>query len=225
MNKIKRITFILLIAAIYVAGLYMKDQNNQSLALKERPTMPKIRQENGIPVYAKKISKKAFVKSATVSGFLKKDGVLKTFVTPQEKKLLKVGMIGSFTFREKKYTGRVKSISLKSSVLSGLHQVQLKFQNIPTDSIDQLVIASVVYKKIPHKIVLARETVSLRSGKPFIFEVDDELKLKKQEIKIEQENDEYFVISHGVQVGDTIVISDPRDLRENDKVFISKEIN
>lgn len=222
MNKLKRIIFIVLIVTVYFTSLYYKDAQNKKLAMLEIPTMPKIRQEKGIPVKVEKITRKSFERHVTVSGFLQKNGELRTFVTPQEKKLLKVGMIGIFEFEEKEYKGKVRYISSNSSLLSGLHEVRLSFQNISTQSIDKLIVVSVVYKKMPHKIVLAREVVSLRTGKPFIFEINKELKLKKQEIRIEQENDDFFVISHGIQEGDMIVVSDPRDLRENDKVFISK---
>ena len=222
MNKLKRIIFIVLIVTVYFTSLYYKDAQNKKLAMLEIPTMPKIRQEKGIPVKVEKITRKSFERHVTVSGFLQKNGELRTFVTPQEKKLLKVGMRGIFEFEEKEYKGKVRYISSNSSLLSGLHEVRLSFQNISTQSIDKLIVVSVVYKKMPHKIVLAREVVSLRTGKPFIFEINKELKLKKQEIRIEQENDDFFVISHGIQEGDMIVVSDPRDLRENDKVFISK---
>ena len=225
MNKLKRIVFIALIIGVYFTGLFLKDKQNQKRAMMEIPTMPKIRKEKGIPVYAEKVTKKNFEKSVSVSGFLQKNGGLKTFVTPQEKNLLKVGMIGHFDYGEKKYKGKIKHISSDSSLLSGLHEVHLSFQNIPTQVIDKLTVVSVVYKTMPNKIVLEREIVSIRTGKPFIFEINKEQKLKRQEIKIEQENDEFFVISHGVQEGDMIVVSDPRDLRENDKVFISKELN
>ncbi|MFT6630428.1 MAG: hypothetical protein ACJAS4_000366 [Bacteriovoracaceae bacterium] len=225
MKKFKRLAFITLILVAYSSGLFIKNIQKEKRALRNVPTMPKIRQEKGIPIFAKKITKQKFKKKVIISGFLQKNGVLKSFVTPQEKNLLRVGMIGDFELGKKKYKGAIRYISNDSSVLSGLHEMHLNFENIPPEAIRQLIIVSVTYKTISNKIVLPRELVSLRTGSPITFEVTKDLKINKRKVIIEQENDTFFVISHGIQEGDTVVSSDPRDLRENDKVFIAKEVN
>ena len=225
MKKLVRITFVLLIAVVYFGSLKYKDSKNQKAALKEIPTMPQMRSDNGIPVYAKEINKNVFERQASLSGFISKNNTMKAFATPQERKLLKVGLTGNFTFQDKKYEGRIESISTGTALLSGLFEVKVKFGKMPSEATERLAVILIAYEKRKDVIVLKRDVVTQRTDKPFVYGVDKDLKLVKKELKIEAENNEYFMISEGLEVGDLIVTSDSRTLKSDDKVYISKKAN
>lgn len=223
MNNLKRIIILVVFFLGYAGSMIYKDMKRIEDTQKENPTVSSVRKEKGIPVYARTIRSEEFVKSTLISGFVKRDRTVKATVTPKVMKLLSTGLRASFEYGGKLYVGQIKNIAKSSSVLSGLFPVYVEFQNIPANIIDQLVVIKVDYQVIQNSVVLKRESVSLRKKKPFVFEINKENKLIKREIKIKDENDDYFLVDFGIQAGDRIVTSDLRYLKTNDFVYISNE--
>lgn len=219
----KRLIIIVLVLGVYIGSLLFKDKLRRARNAETPPTMGQIRNEKGIPVYAHEIKRRNFEQSIKVSGFINSNGFLQAEVTreviskiePQSKVVLEI--------ESKLYQGKIINITQKANLYSGLYTIDIKFQELPVEVVGKVSVANITYKVVKNVIVVPRASVSQREKTPFVFKVSKEHKLVKKQIKVSDSNDDEYIVSFGIQEGDTIVTSDFRDLSENDFVFLANQ--
>ena len=220
----KRIVIVVLILAIYIGGLLYKNQIQIANKGKTPPTISQIRKEKGIPVTSKVVEKASFEQKIRVSGFINKSGLLKAELTQDVVSKIQKTDNPVLEVNNKKYKGLLVSLSNRPNIFSGLYDVQIKFNDLPSKVFGKISVVSIPYKAVKDVVVLERSAVSFREKQAFAFVIDNESKLEKRKLKIKASNDDDLIVESGVKPGDLVVTSDQRYLNENDFVYnVSKE--
>ncbi|EQC48860.1 HlyD family secretion domain protein [Bacteriovorax sp. BSW11_IV] len=215
----KRIIIIIALLVLYAGSLKWKDGVIQKNRAVETPTIPAIRSVEGTPVYAQKASEKNFYKTLLASGFMTKNGQLKTQVSPDLKDKLAIGLEVFIENEGNKIKGTITSLSSKTNVYSGLYELEATFRNFPVEWIGKLKVMRIPYDKISGKIVLPKSAISLRDGKSKVYKIIEN-KVHITEVQLLDSNTDNYVINAGVADGEEVITSDQRYLLENEKVKV-----
>lgn len=219
----KRLILIILVLGLYTGSLLIKNKLRLAHNAETPPTMGQLRAEKGIPVYAKTIKKTNFNQMIKVSGFVNENGLLKSEITRDVVSRLSTSNNAYLEYKDKTYKGRIKLLSKKANLYTGLYLIEIQFESVPVETIGRISVANIQYKSIQDVIVVDRSSVSQRDETPYVYLVNKEKKIVKRKIKIADSNDDEYLVSFGVQEGDIIITSDFRDLGENDFVFIANK--
>ena len=219
----KRLFMILIVLGVYVGSLLYKNHLRLANNAKTPPTLGLIRSEKGIPVNVKTIKKDSLKHFVKISGVMDNKGFLRSEVTRDV--LYKINKKNSVSIDVggKSYDGQILKIASAPNLYTGLYMVEMEFKGLPLEAIGKILVAHINYKTISDVIVIDRLSVSQREEKPFVFIVNKNNRLEKKYVKLSDVNDSFYLVSFGLQEGDVIVVSDFRDLSENDFVFLANK--
>ncbi|CBW27613.1 putative exported protein [Halobacteriovorax marinus SJ] len=217
----KRILFLLIIGAIYAGSLIWKGEQVKIAKNKDVPTLYRYWQESGTPVYTEKAVERSLSDTIAVTGLRTTGRRVKSLVAPRIASKLSVGAIARITKDNTIYNGKVTFISNQVDELSGLFEIVITFsKNVVTS---KSVVVQVEIGHLDRSVVVKREAVSTRGGKPHLYIVKNN-QISKKFVSLGGNNDDYYAISSGVKVGDEIVISDQRYLKDQQKVLVVKRV-
>lgn len=197
--------------------MFIKNQMNEKNKGIRPPTIPDVHKNMGTPVEVLRIKKTDFKSYIKISGKVQESGTLKTEVSPDTLRNIKLRDNVTITHKDKVYVGEVISFSTSPSLLSGLYPVTAQFKNLPKEMTGTIVVGNIPLISKKNIIAVPRKAISQRDENPFVYLVKDSLLVKSQ-VEIENSNDEYFVIKSGINEGDLVVISDERYLKPDQKI-------
>ncbi len=215
----KKILLIAVVLVIYAAALLWK--NGVIEEKKNRPiaTTPEIQRNQGVPVNTVEAQERSFHKEFQVSGFLTKNGTLRSQVSPELISSVKEGVQVEIHNLEKVIKGVVTSISQRPDILTGLYQVDFSFKHFPNEWINKLNVVYIPYAKIDGYLVLPRAAVSIRDGQPKVYVVNSG-RIEMRDVQIAETNNLYQAIRSGIAPGEEVVVSDQRYLQDKQKVKV-----
>ncbi len=121
-----------------------------------------------------------------------------------------------FSMPDKKYKGILTEINPQVDD-NGLIRVKSTILNADNKLIEGMNVKIILNKMTKNTVVIPKSALVLRSGKEVVFTLKDSLAVWNY-VKIEGENSEYYAISKGVNVGDTIIVSNNMNLSHDAKV-------
>jgi len=134
----KKIIFLLVVFIGYGASLVVKDQANQEAKKKDIPTLYSLWEKNGTPVRVASVIKGSLVDTVIVTGNSKK-GIITCYVSPDVAQKIKVNSEAEVVQDDNSYTGFVESVTRTPQLLSGLHEIKIKFKGTKPSSKSALV--------------------------------------------------------------------------------------
>lgn len=209
----KKIIITIIILGLYAAGLLWKNGVIEEKKNRHIATTPEIQRNEGVPVNTVVAEEKSFHKEFQVSGFLAKNGVLKAQVSQELIGSVKTGVQVEIHNLATVIKGVVTSTSNRANLLTGLYQVEFSFKHFPNEWINKLNVVYIPYAKIEGYLVLPREAVSIRDGRPKVYVVKNG-RIEIKEVQIAETNNLYQAIRSGISPGDEVVISDQRYLED-----------
>lgn len=220
----KQLAFLIILLAIYASSLLYKNGINEVNKNKEPVTLYTLRKEKGTPVKVVLASESKIDKYYQVSGFVSRNGTIKTEVPLDVVKELNVNDSAFTKLRGKEIQGKVTKVSKNSSLLTGLYPVEVELKGIPADSTGDLVVAKIPFRTSKKNIVLPRDSVSFRSGDPKVYILNEEGRVKVSKITVGSQNSDFVTVTMGVSPGEKVIISDRRYLDEYQKVYAVNEM-
>lgn len=214
----KRIIFLILLVVVYGATLVWKDKLNIKEKMKDVPTLYSFWEKNGTPVKIDKIIKGDLVDSVIVTGNYNK-GVITCFVSRDIAAQLKTNSHATVARDGLIHEGYVESVSNNQILLTGLHEVRIKFQNFAPGV--KTVLVDVEVGSLKNVNLVSREAISIRGGTPHLFLIENDVAVKK-EVKIIGRNKNFYAVNNTVEEGSSVVISDQRYLVDGTKVLLVK---
>ena len=121
-----------------------------------------------------------------------------------------------FSMPDKKYKGILTEINPQVDD-NGLIRVKSTILNADNKLMEGMNVKIILNKMTKNTVVIPKSALVLRSGKEVVFTLKDSLAVWNY-VKIEGENSEYYAISKGVNVGDTIIVSNNMNLSHDAKV-------
>jgi hypothetical protein len=215
----KHLIVTLIVLTVYGFSLVYKDGINKKAAQKEPVTLYTLRAEKGTPIKTIKVKEGTIQNYFQISGFILKDGSITTEIAREVASRVSIGDYVFIKIGEKKYTGQITNLSKSQRVMTGLYPVTLKFKGLPVDTIGSLKVAFVPNRTTKNTIILPREAISYRQEEPRVYKVDADNKIRIEKVKIGTANSDNVSVTMGVTEGEKVVISDQRDLSNNERVF------
>ena len=218
----RHLIVVVIVMAIYGGSLFYKDSLNQIKSAKEPVTVFSLRKEKGTPVKTYKLTEKTIASYFSVSGFLEENGEITTEIARDIATKIKTGTKAFADLDGKRYEGTVIYMANKESIMSGLYAAKIKFKYMPLKMKGKLVLAWVLNQKEDNALVLPRDAVSYRKKEPEVYTVNENNQVKIKKVKLGLSNSESVAVSMGLSANENIVVSDQRDLVENELVYIVK---
>ncbi|MCM2349250.1 MAG: hypothetical protein NDI69_04460 [Bacteriovoracaceae bacterium] len=218
----KIIVSSIVLLALYGGILIWKNGQIEEKKNTYIPTTYDLQKKNGIPVFVDKVERGKFQDFITISGTIR-DGQLKSAVAPFIKNKIRVGAGAKVEFNKgkKQVNGRVSSVSSGPSLLTGLYEVTVNFdQRLPKDL--GAVTVDIPVKEVNNVIVVPREAVSVREVKPVVFILENN-RLTKKFVQIAGANADVFWIKSGLSQDETVVTSDTRYFSGGELVKVMNE--
>lgn len=218
----KTIILALVVLALYGGSLIFKNDQIEKSKRVYIPTTYDLQKKNGIPVTVDQVKKGKFQDFITISGKLTQ-GELKSSVAPFVRRQIRVGASAKLELNEgnKIIHGRVKAVSNGPSLLTGLYEVRVVFdQRLPNNL--GAVTVDVPVKEISNVLIIPRQSVSNREPKPAVFIIENN-KLIKKVIEIAGANADVYWIKSGLDLNQTVVTSDTRYFSGGEFVKVMNE--
>lgn len=217
----KGIITIVILLAIYAGSLLWKGTVVDAKKAQHFPSVYELHKTNGVPVYTEKVIKGKFEQLLTVTGRFE-GGVFKASVTPQDRSKVSIGQAAIIEVGDEKtrFSGKVSKVSSGANLLTGLIDIEINFPNHP--KLTGYHTADLAYNARNNVLIVSRDSVNLREGKPFIFVVKGD-NLEKRAIKIAGSNSLVYQVT-GVSEGEEIVSSDSRNLTDGLKIKVVNEL-
>lgn len=221
----KNIIGILILLGAYAGALIFKDHQIQKNKSAYVPTIYELQKKNGIPVMVDKVKKDVFREYITLSGTVSKDGILTSAVAPFIKRTLRLGADAFLDLDngEKRVQGKIISISSSPSLLTGLHDVVVKFNPRLISGSPGEVTVDVPVKELRNVIVVPREGISQRDEKTSAFVLEEGNKISKRIVEIAGSNANEYWIKSGLEADERVITSDTRYFVGGEMVKIMNE--
>ncbi len=214
----KRLIFVIFCIVIYAVSLLWQAKR---LELKNRAEHPSIFSEmkkNGIPVYTTKVKQSDLSTYLIVTGSKEGSNQLTVEVTPQNSIKLAVGQKAFIKSDHGNIKGKVTYISKNTTLLSGLTNVKITFaKQLPKA---KYITANIAIKTLINQRIIPYEAVSLRDKKPTVLVIDEKHQIKRMEITVVNNNNKSYAVGKELHLGDEVVVSDLRLLKNGDKVLV-----
>ncbi len=214
----KRLIFVIICIIIYVVSLQWQAKRLELKNSAEHPSIFSEMKKNGIPVYTTKVKQRDFSTYLIVTGSKKGSHQLTVEVTPQDSKKLVVGQKAFVKIEHGLIKGKVTYISKNTMLLSGLTNVKITFANKLPKA--KHITANIAINTLINQKIIPYEAVSLRAKKPTVLVIVEKYKIKRMEITIINKNNQSYVVGNELHLGDEVVISDLRLLKDGDKVLV-----
>lgn len=217
----KNILLAIVFLALYAGSLFYKNIEIEKKKATYIPTTYDLQKKNGIPVVVDKVLRDKFQEFITITG--KAEGkTLSSSVAPFVKRQIKVGSSARLELEPgHAIEGRVTKVSASPSLLTGLYEVTVVFnQNLPKEITS--VTLDIPVKEVRNVLVVRREAVSHREEKPFVFSLEGN-NIKKKYIEIAGGNSEFYWIRKGLEQDETVVTSDTRYFAGGELVQVVNE--
>jgi len=213
---VKRLILVIFCIVVYVLSLQWQAKRLEFKNSAEHPSIFSERKKYGIPVYTAKVRQSDLSTYLTVTGFKAGATHLIVEVTPQTLTRLVVGQKAFVKSKNGVIKGKVIYISKNTTLLSGLSKVKIKFiSQLPKS---KYITANIAVKTFINQKIIPYESVSSREAKPFVLVVDEKNKIKKIKITVVAKNNDSYAVGKELKIGDEVVISDLRSLKNGDKV-------
>lgn len=213
----KQLIFVIALCLIYAGSIVVKNQSYESKKGREVPTLFKYWSENGTPVETTQATKRDLVNYVIVTGASEGGNLVKAFVAPDFARQIKNGARTLVIQGKERVPGVVTYMTKEASLLSGLHELHVRFGDHQFKK--ESVRFGVQTGLIKDAIVVKREAISTRGGVAHTFVIRDEV-VVKQEVKIVGSNGFFYAIGEGLNDNDSVVLSDKRYLKDNQKVLV-----
>lgn len=212
----------IIILALYGGSLILKNNQIEKSKRAYIPTTYNLQKKNGIPVTVDQVQKGKFQDFITISGKISQ-GELKSFVAPFVRKQIRVGAGARLELNEgdKIIHGRVHAVSNGPSLLTGLYEVRVVFdQHLPKNL--GAVTVDVPVREVARVLIIPRQSVSNRESKPAVFVIENN-KLIKKTVEIAGANADVYWIKSGLSLNQIVVTSDTRYFSGGEFVKVMNE--
>lgn len=121
-----------------------------------------------------------------------------------------------FSMPDKKYKGILTEINPQVDD-NGLIRVKSTILNADNKLMEGMNVKIILNKMTKNTVVIPKSALVLRSGKEVVFTLRDSLAVWNY-VKIAGENSEYYAVSKGINIGDTIIVSNNMNLSHDARV-------
>ncbi len=138
------------------------------------------------------------------------------YILDNEKGMVRIGgNVDIFPYANKnnKYKGKISDINPEVDQ-NGMIRIKAKLLNTDSKLIAGMSVKIIVNKKTNKNILIPKSALVLRGGKEVVFSLSNNL-AKWNYVTICGENSEYYAIEKGVNIGDTIIVSNNLNLSHN----------
>lgn len=212
----KRIIFVLVLGVAYAGSLAWKAREVEIVKNRDIPTLFKFRNESGTPVRIARVESKPLINTATITGLVEGQNRVVAQITPELVGRIKQGATAFITNGSKRINGHIQSIARSASLLSGLHEVVAYFPQLGELETAQV---QVEVSRLNGVRLVKREAISTRHGQAHAFTVRDGI-VERADVTIQASNNDFYAIKSGLNVGDSVVISDQRYLTSGERILV-----
>lgn len=218
----RTIILLIVIIALYGGSLIIKNNQIEKSKRAYIPTTYDLQKKNGIPVTVEQVQKGKFQDFITISGKISQ-GELKSSVAPFVRQQIRLGARIKLDLNagNKIVYGRVNSVSSGPSLLTGLYEVRVVFdQRLPNNL--GAVTVDIPVKEVSNVLIIPRQSVSNREPRPAVFIIEGN-KLIKKVVEIAGANADVYWVKSGLSLNQTVVTSDTRYFTGGEFVKVMNE--